>query len=138
MDAPVVEIRWETFIDHRGNLITGWHVADYAAGWHSGSAYPGQPDNCVISGHNNFRGEVFRELYTVEPGADVYLYVGQTEYRFVVIDAFMLRENGEPEEVRYQNARWIGPTTEERLTLVSCWPYLEPTHRVIVICMPVA
>ncbi len=111
-------------------------MADYAAGWHSGSAYPGQQDNCVISGHNNFRGEVFRDLWTLKPGADVYLYVDQMEYHYIVTDAFILKENEESPEVRYKNARWIGPTLDERLTLVSCWPYLTATHRVIVICMP--
>ena len=142
VDAKVVEIKWETFVDHKNRLITGWRVADYAAGWHSGSAYPGQQDNCVISGHNNFRGEVFRDLYKLWPGDEVYLYVDQgdtrraMEYRYVVTDAFILKENDEPEEVRQKNARWIGPTAEERLTLVSCWPYLTATHRVIVICYP--
>jgi sortase A len=136
VDAAVVEVRWQTFVDHRGNQITGWKVADYAAGWHFGSAFPGEPENCVISGHNNFRGEVFRDLYKLKPGDDIALYVGDDEYRYVVTDAFILKEQGESAEVQQANARWIAATGDERLTLVSCWPYLTATHRVIVICRP--
>ena len=34
VDSAVVEIYWQTFVDHHGNQVTGWKVADYAAGWH--------------------------------------------------------------------------------------------------------
>jgi sortase A len=40
------------------------------------------------------------------------------------------------EEKRLENARWIGPFPDERLTLVTCWPYTNNTHRVIVIAKP--
>jgi sortase A len=136
VDTSIVEIRWQTFVDHRGNEVIGWKVADFAAGWHLGSAYPGQAENCVISGHNNFRGEVFRDLYKLKPGDSVLLYVGDEEYRYLVTDAFILKEQGESAEVQQANARWIAATGDERLTLVSCWPYLTATHRVIVICRP--
>jgi LPXTG-site transpeptidase (sortase) family protein len=39
--------------------------------------------------------------------------------------------------VRQANARWIGPFNDERLTLVTCWPYTNNTHRVIVVAKPV-
>lgn len=136
VDSRVVVTKWETFVDHRGNPVTGWRVADYAAGWHEGSAYPGQQSNCVISAHNNFRGEVFRYLSALRPGDGVYLYVGEAEYYYMVTAILYVPENNQPREIRYRNARWIAPTQDERLTLVSCWPYLKPTHRVIVICRP--
>ena len=137
VDTKVLEIFWLTFVDHHGNTVTNWKVADYAAGWHHGSAYPGQPSNVVISGHNNFRGEVFRDLYKVQPGQDVYVYVGSVAYRYVIREVFMVKESDEPDAVRYDNAKWIAPTEQERLTLVSCWPYLTATHRVLVLCDPV-
>jgi sortase A len=49
---------------------------------------------------------------------------------------FVVRDKGEPEEKRLENARWIGPFPDERLTLVTCWPYTNNTHRVIVIAKP--
>jgi len=38
--------------------------------------------------------------------------------------------------VRQENARWIAPTDDERLTLVTCWPYTNNTHRVVVVAKP--
>ena len=109
-----------------------WEVADFAAGFHKGSAYPGHVGNTVISGHHNIRGQVFRYLHKLEPGDDVYLYVGEQEYRYVVTAKYRVRERGAPESVRRENARWIQPTTDERLTLVTCWPYTGNSHRIII------
>ena len=33
-------------------------------------------------------------------------------------------------------ALWITPSTDVRLTLVSCWPYSSNTQRLIVIALP--
>jgi sortase A len=43
-----------------------------------------------------------------------------------------------PLSVRRKNAQWIMPTGDERLTLVTCWPYEWPgnSHRVIVVARP--
>ena len=48
----------------------------------------------------------------------------------------LLREKGVPEEIRGENAKWIEPTEDERLTLVSCWPFVKPDHRVVVVARP--
>ncbi len=42
-----------------------------------------------------------------------------------------------PLEVRLKNAQWMQPTPDERLTLISCWPYWTNTHRVIIVARPV-
>jgi sortase A len=39
--------------------------------------------------------------------------------------------------VRLQNAQWIQPTTDERLTLVTCWPYNDNSHRLIIVARPI-
>jgi sortase A len=41
-------------------------------------------------------------------------------------------------EVRIANAKWIQPTSDERLTLVTCWPYTNNTHRLIIVARPLA
>jgi sortase A len=135
LDAPVVLVGWKT-VEENGQEVTEWEVADYAAGWHKTSAYPGNVGNIVISGHHNIRGEVFRYVVNLEPGNIVDLYVGQTVYRYVVTEKYILREKGMPPEVRQENARWIAPTDDERLTLVTCWPYTNNTHRVVVVAKP--
>ena len=62
---------------------------------------------------------------------------GHCEY-FATAMAVLLREVGVPDSVRAQHARWIAPTGDVRLTLVTCWPVRPPgnTHRVIVVARP--
>jgi len=135
LDAPVVPVGWKT-VEENGQTFTEWEVADYAGGWHKTSAYPGNVGNIVIAGHHNIRGEVFRYAVNLEPGHIVDLYVGPTVYRYVVTEKYILKEKGMPPEVRQENARWIAPTDDERLTLVTCWPYTNNTHRVVVVAKP--
>jgi sortase A len=48
----------------------------------------------------------------------------------------ILPEKYEQIEVRMNNAQWILPSVDERLTLISCWPYETNTHRLIVVARP--
>jgi sortase A len=66
----------------------------------------------------------------------VTLYDAEQTHEYVIVDKFIVKDKGEPEAVRRANARWIEPFNEERLTLVTCWPYNNNTHRVIVIGKP--
>ena len=90
----------------------------------------------MLAGHNNIKGEVFRYLVDVEEGDEVDLYVGETIYRYYVEQKLLLKDTGEPLEVRLRNAQWIAPTEDVRVTLVTCWPYASNTHRVIVVAKP--
>ncbi len=135
IDTPVVPVRWTTVT--RGDQdYSMWEVADYAAGWHMTSALPGQPGNTVLAGHHNINGEVFRFLVDVQEGDEVDLYVGPVIYRYTVEQKLIVKEKDEPLEVRQRNAQWIAPTDDVRLTLVTCWPYTNNTHRVIVVAKP--
>ncbi len=135
IDTPVVPVGW-SIVEQNGQQFSVWDVADYAAGWHKTSALPGQPGNTVLAGHHNIKGEVFRYLVDVQEGDEVDLYVGDTVYRYYVEQKLIVREKGEPLEVRRQNAQWIAPTGDIRVTLVTCWPYTNNTHRVIVVARP--
>jgi sortase A len=53
-----------------------------------------------------------------------------------VSERHILPEKGQPLSVRLKNAAWIQPTTDERLTLVTCWPYTSNTHRLIIVARP--
>jgi sortase A len=128
LDALVVPVGW-TVTDEGA----AWDAADYAAGWHQGSAYPGHAGNTVLSGHHNIKGKVFRYLIDLEPDDEVFLYVGETAYHYVVTEKHLFEEKGKPEAVRRANAQWIAPTDDERLTLVTCWPYTSNTHRLIIV-----
>ena len=132
LDAPVVPVGW-TIEEQGGQRVSVWESPDFAAGWHETSAKPGNSGNVVLNGHNNIRGEVFRYLIDLEPEESILLYVGDTIYHYSVSEKYILKERGESSEVRYQNAQWIAPTEDERLTLVTCWPYTSNTHRLIIV-----
>ncbi len=137
LDAPIVEVGWHEEVVE-GTLLALWDVADYAAGWHRTSARPGEPENMVLAGHHNIAGEVFRDLVTVPVGSLVSVFAGDVEYAYQVTEVQVLPEKGMPLEVRQENGRWIGVTGVEMLTMVTCWPYNNNTHRVVVRAIPVA
>ncbi len=137
LDARVVEMGWRTVRRGQGE-VTEWIVPSFAAGFAIGSALPGQVGNTVLSGHHNIEGKVFEHLIHLSPGDPVSLYVGDTLYSYTVDEKFLLREEGVSAEQRLQNAQWIAPTTDERLTLVTCWPPTGNTYRLIVIARPAA
>jgi len=137
LDADVVPMSWE-MVNSKGTMVSRWVVPTDAAGWHVNSAMPGQQENVVLSGHHNIEGKVFRYLVDLEPGDTVTLYAGEERYEYTVTEKYILKEAGMPLKVRQKNAQWIMPTGDDRLTLVTCWPYDWPgnSHRVIVVARP--
>ncbi|RLC86294.1 MAG: hypothetical protein DRI37_07215 [Chloroflexi bacterium] len=137
LDAPVVPVQWESTETAEGTQPV-WQVPDWkAVGWHEGSALLGLPGNTVLNGHNTTRGEIFRDLYKLEEG-DLILVEGEDQriFAYEVQHVYILKEAGQPLEVRLANARYIQPTTDERLTLVTCHPYGSTRYRLIVIGRP--
>jgi sortase A len=135
LDSKVVEVDWK--VEKRdGQPVSVWNVADYAAGFHRGSAYPGHIGNTVISGHHNIKGEVFRYVVDLEPDDEVILYVGEVAYGYTVEERLILPDKYVSAEQKSENGKWIHYFPDERLTLVTCWPYTDNTHRVIVIAKP--
>jgi len=122
--------------EENGVIRRVWEVADWAAGFHGGMAQPGHAGNTVVSGHNNIRGEVFRDIHKLQPGDDIYLWVGQSAYRYKVSAQYRVAVRDAPPEVQQENLQWIMPTDDQRLTLVTCWPYWSNTHRTIVVAFP--
>ncbi len=139
MDTAVHRIGLQAFFEE-GIRYFQWAVpSGFAAGWHETSAPPGQPGNTVLNGHNNIYGEVFRDLVNLELGDQITLYNDSGQiFTYEVQQQELLAETGQPISVRIENARWIEATNDERLTLVSCWPYTTNAYRVIIIARPVA
>ena len=143
LDAPVLQVGWETY-EGNGQVVSDWIVPDrFAAGWHATSAFPGQPGNTVLNGHNNIHGSIFRNLKDLQPGDEVIVYSGEaalfssaTPHHYVVAERHLLEEKYQSAEVRQQNARFIMPTDDERLTLVTCWPNTSNTHRLVIVALP--
>jgi LPXTG-site transpeptidase (sortase) family protein len=137
LEAPVVPVSW-MMVEVDGQERPMWELPDTrAAGWHETSASLGVPGNTVLSGHNTSNGEVFRDLYQLEFGDEVLLQAGEMTYTYAVVQTLILPEAGQPLEVRIENAHYIEPTEDERLTLVTCHPYGSLRNRLIVIAHPV-
>lgn len=136
LDAPVQPVSLQT-LEVDGQQLYQWEVpAGYQAGWHGSSALLGEPGNTVINGHNNTLGEIFRDLADLEVGDTFSLFDIDKEYRYRIERIEILPEQGQSMTLRLENAKWIEPTTDERVTLVSCWPYVGNTHRIVVVARP--
>jgi LPXTG-site transpeptidase (sortase) family protein len=138
MDAKVIEVGWEA-VEQNGQQVAVWQVAEYAVGQHRGSANPGEGSNVVLAGHVGGYGQVFRDLYYVLPGDQVTIHSGGRQFLYTVEERLIVEEEGVPAEQRAANAALIGPTDEEVVTMVTCWPPNGPekfTQRVILRAVP--
>lgn len=110
VDAPVV------FGD-------SWEQLKKGIAQHIGTGDPGQPGNMVVSAHNDIFGEIFRDLDQLQPGDEVVVYTQVEKFTYVITGTRIV----EPTEVSVMNPT-VGPT----LTLISCYPYLVDTQRIVV------
>lgn len=114
-----------------------WATAAYAVGYHKGTGLVGEADNVILSGHNNYQGEVFKRLDELRVGDLILLYAGEHEYHYRVVDTAIIRWTGATEEEKRRHIQFLLPTTEPTLTLISCWPYWFYTHRIYIVAKPV-
>ncbi len=137
IDAPVIPTHWEVQ-EVAGVQHAVWVVPDAPrVGWHETSAPLGWPGNTVLNGHNWPENGPFRFLHKVRPGDPLIVYSGPMVFLYRVDEVLLLPEAGQPLEVRQANARYIHPTDDERVTLVTCHPYGSTRFRLIVIAYPV-
>ncbi|MEN4011986.1 MAG: class D sortase [Bellilinea sp.] len=110
VDAPVVQ----------GD---GWEQLKKGVGQMIGSPNPGQKGNLVLSAHNDVFGEIFRDLDQLQKGDEIIVYTSQRAYVYVVTQTQLV----EPTRVEV-----MAPTREAVVTLISCYPYMVNTQRIIV------
>ncbi len=136
LDASIIPSKM-TMIKIGGDFFEQWQAPnEFAAGWNSDSAPLGQPGNTVLIGHHNEYGKVFAHLVDLKSGDFILLYSGATPFIYVVANTMIVPEKFQELDVRLQNARWVEPTNDERITLVTCWPPDNNTHRVIIVARP--
>lgn len=102
----------------------GWEQLKKGVAQHIGSANPGQNGNVVLSAHNDVYGQLFRFLDKLVPGDLVILYTQQRQYVYVVTATLIV----EPTQVEV-----MAPTPDPTVTLISCYPYMVNTHRIVVV-----
>lgn len=136
LDSEITPVGLER-VEIDGQTYGRWQVADNLIGWHNLSARVGQVGNTVLAGHSDIKAKVFRNLKEVEVGDEIIVFAGEQAYPYTITQKFLVQEKGVPLEQRRENARWIAPTPDERLTLVTC---ANPgaTHRLIIIAHPVS
>jgi len=88
-----------------------------------GSANPGQKGNMILSAHNDIYGELFRYLDQLNSGDQFTVYSNMRAYTYSIIGWELV----EPIRVDV-----LTPTLDATATLISCYPYLIDTMRIIV------
>lgn len=137
LDAPVISSDQKS-VQVKNQWFDQWQVPDeFAAGWLNDSAPLGIPGNTVLSGHHNAYGKVFAHLVELQPGDLILVYSGRTEFVYEVKERTIVQEKDVSLAIRQENAKWISATPDERLTLVTCWPKRNNTHRLIIVATPV-
>ena len=101
-----------------------WEQLKLGVGHHLNTADPGERGNMVLSAHNDIYGETFRHLPDLELGDEVIVYAGEQPYRYIV----KAKQIVDPTEVSV-----LASTTKPVATLISCYPYMVDTHRIVVI-----
>jgi LPXTG-site transpeptidase (sortase) family protein len=136
LDTPVKSALL-TGVEVQGQTYEQWDAPrSFAAGWQTTSAPLGVVGNTVFIGHNNAYGEVFAHLADLEVGDLILVYSGDKEFAYAIVQKLILPELYQPIEVRLENAQWIAPTQDERLTLVTCWPQDSNANRLIIVATP--
>lgn len=105
----------------------------FAVGWDATSAEPGFAGNTVMAGHNNLYGAVFAGLADLQVGDEIAVWSDYGVFSYHVSQTMLLEEKDQPLDVRLQNAQWLADTTDDRLTLITCWPRETYTHRLIIV-----
>ncbi|MSQ10076.1 MAG: class D sortase [Dehalococcoidia bacterium] len=110
-----------------------WETPKHAVGHHAGTATPGVLGNVVLSGHISSpirrEGNVFNRLPEVRLGAEVVLTTSEGVYTYQVVS----RRVVEPTEISV-----LDPTDTHILTLLTCYPDLIYTHRLVLRAEPVS
>lgn len=111
-------------VDHPVVEGDDWEVLKQGVGHTPWSANPGQSGNCILVAHNDIFGEIFRRLPEIELGDEIFVHTRTQVYRYLAKATHIV----EPTQVEV-----MYPTNHPVLTLISSYPYLEDTQRIVVI-----
>jgi LPXTG-site transpeptidase (sortase) family protein len=135
--APVIPVGWKVKSSTNNNdKSIEWDSPNAKVGWVISSGLPGENGNAILYGHNNIDSSVFKRLGELSSGDLILLSAGQREWKYIVKDVKIIsvmqeEENQQAFETYFQN------TNYPQLTLLSCWPPISNTHRVIVLAEPI-
>lgn len=136
LEAPVIALAPREQ-DYDGQTLMRLPVPNsYSISWDLTSSTPGFAGNTIMTGHNNLYGGVFQNLQYMQPGWEIAIWSAYGVHSYYVTDVIYLPEDEQPVEERVQNAAYMAQTGGDVLTLITCWPNEQSTHRLIVIARP--
>ena len=101
-----------------------------------GTAYPGEGGNVFIFAHSsanileaNKYNAVFYLLSKLESGDEIFIYYQKQKFHYIVKEKLIV----DPTETKYMNE-----SSEEKLTLMTCWPPGTTMKRMIISAKPVS
>lgn len=134
INAPVTPVGWQAEGDAQDEV--SWDSPDAKVGWAVSSALPGDRDNIILYGHNNIHSSVFLRLSDLTIGDEIILVTGEKEWHYRVDNVKIIPvTDSEQDQMAY--LEYFAGSEREQLTLLSCWPPVNNTHRVIVQAFPV-
>lgn len=101
----------------------GWEQLKKGVGQHIGSANPGETGNMVFTAHNDIFGELFRHLDRLRPGNPIKVSTSTREFTYIVTGIRVVA----PTDVGVMDH-----TDKPTITLISCYPYLVDSQRIVV------
>lgn len=134
LDSTVVPVGWKE-VNVNGQTYGQWEVDKNLVGWHNLSAPLGQVGNSVLNGHSNLYAQVFQDLDQLKIGDSILAIANGRIYTYRVATRLLVQEKDVSVEKRLENAQLIMPTSDERLTLVTC-AFAGATHRLIIVAYP--
>ncbi len=126
------------------------------AGWHDDSARLGEEGNLVMSGHHNIDGLVFQNLNLlpgdvtkvcsrtpdghangIKQGIMIKVKGKQHEATYELSDCKLLLQRNQPMAVLLEDGKLLLQDGEDKLTLVTCWPFTDNSYRLVLIAKQV-
>jgi LPXTG-site transpeptidase (sortase) family protein len=134
VNGKVVPVGWRVnFSDNYQSGEFEWDSPDSHVGWVITSALPDETGNVILYGHNNLYEKIFENLADLSTGDRIYLQTGDQRWEYEVRNILLLPIVGASKEQLNKYQKYLKPTQDAQVTLISCWPPVSNTHRVVVI-----
>jgi sortase A len=139
VESNVIPVGWRIqFAEELQGSEFEWDSPGADVGWVITSVLPDETGNVILYGHNNLYGRVFEHLADLTEGDKIYLQTGTRRWEYEARYVLLLPITGASEKQVETYQQYLQPTQDERLTLISCWPPVSNTHRVVVIAFRVS
>ena len=114
-----------------------WPDPGYTVGHYAVSGRPSENKNIVLTGHNNWKGQVFRNLPSLKVDDTIILSTADDDFYYAVVETVIIPYRSDPVKGEAELWKYLGVQAGERLTLTSCYPFYTNADRIVVIAEPI-